>query len=86
MDGAVAAHYEYDPYGNTIAKSGALADVNPFRFSTKYFDSETSFYYYGHRYYSTGLGRWISRDPLGEEVFLRGYVEASGSRTTRSCG
>ena len=46
-NGAVVAHYEYDPYGNTISQSGAQADANPFRFSSKYWDGETGFYYYG---------------------------------------
>ena len=64
-DGNVVAHYEYDPYGNTIAQSGTQADANPFRFSTKYWDGETGLYYYGYRFYCPNLGRWISRDPLG---------------------
>lgn len=34
--------------------------------STKYWDGETGLYYYGYRYYSSELGRWLSRDPLGE--------------------
>ena len=67
-NGAVVAHYEYDPYGNTIAQSGAQADVNPFRFSSKYWDGETGFYYYGFRFYSPELGRFISRDPVDEIV------------------
>ena len=29
--------------------------------------------YYGYRYYSTDLGRWINRDPIGEEMFFRKY-------------
>jgi len=65
-NGSSVAHYEYDPFGNTIAQSGTLADENPFRFSTKYLDDETGFYHYGYRYYSPELGRWISRDPIGE--------------------
>jgi RHS repeat-associated protein len=60
------AHYEYDPYGNTIAKTGVLADANPFRFSTKYLDDESSLYYYGYRYYQPESGRWLSRDPIQE--------------------
>ena len=67
-NGAVVAHYEYDPYGNTIAQSGAQADANPFRFSSKYWDGETGFYYYGYRYYSPGMGRWLNRDPLSEQT------------------
>jgi len=65
-NGVVVAHYEYDPYGNTIAQSGDQADANPFRFSSKYWDGETGFYYYGYRYYSLELGRFISRDPLAQ--------------------
>ena len=65
-DGLVIAHYEYDPYGNVTAKSGPLADANPFRFSTKYTDDETGLLYYGLRFYSPALGRWVNRDPSGE--------------------
>jgi RHS repeat-associated protein len=72
-DGAVAARYEYDPFGNTTAMSGPMADTFPFRFSTKYFDAETGFYYYGYRYYSPELGRWLNRDPIEEEGGLNLY-------------
>ena len=65
-NGAVVAHYEYDPFGNTVAQSGDQADANPFRFSSKYWDGETGFYYYGYRFYNPALGRWLSRDPLYE--------------------
>jgi RHS repeat-associated protein len=64
--GALRAHYEYDPFGNIAVAEGAEADDNPFRFSTKYFDSETGLSYYGYRYYLAELGRWPSRDPIGE--------------------
>ena len=30
--------------------------------------------YYGYRYYSPGLGRWLSRDPLGEFAGLSRYA------------
>ncbi|MCP4396038.1 MAG: RHS repeat-associated core domain-containing protein [bacterium] len=68
-DGAIAAHYEYDPFGKLLAASGPEADKNPFRFSTKYFDAETGLYYYGYRYYDPALGRWIHRDPIREAGF-----------------
>ena len=66
-DGEIVAEYAYDAFGNTISSSGSMADVFPHRFSTKYYDAETDLYYYGYRYYSPSLGRWISRDPMGEE-------------------
>ena len=72
----LVAHYEYDPYGNVVAQSGAYAAENPIRFSTKYWDDETGLGYWGYRYYSPRLGRWVNRDPLGEspDVNLHRYV------------
>jgi RHS repeat-associated protein len=43
-----------------------MAKANPFRFSTKYQDDETDLLYYGYRYYSASIGRWLNRDPLQE--------------------
>ena len=65
-DGSIEAKYEYDPYGNVIASDGDYAEENPFRFSTKYWDDETGFGYWGHRYYDPTVGRWLSRDPIEE--------------------
>ena len=75
--GNIVASYTYDSFGRTIAQSGALADVFAFRYSTKYFDRETGFYYYGKRYYSPALRRWLTRDPIGEVggVNLYGFCE-----------
>jgi RHS repeat-associated protein len=64
--GALAAEYEYDPFGNVLRSSGAYGKQNPFRFSGKYFDTETGLSYYGFRYYSASLGRFVNRDPLEE--------------------
>jgi RHS repeat-associated protein len=74
--GAISASYEYDPFGNTLKAVGDFAAANPFRFSTKYADAETGLVYYGFRYYQPQTGRWLSRDPLGEEggVNLYGFV------------
>ncbi|MFN0138232.1 MAG: RHS repeat-associated core domain-containing protein [Phycisphaerae bacterium] len=74
--GTVAASYAYDAFGNITSKTGDYADANPFRFSTKYFDAEIGLSYYGYRYYSARLGRWLSRDPIGEAggVNLYGFV------------
>ncbi|MCZ7591510.1 MAG: RHS repeat-associated core domain-containing protein [Kiritimatiellae bacterium] len=82
-NGALAAHYEYDPFGNTIAQSGVLAEANPFRFSSKYWDSETGIYYYGFRYYDAPTGRWLSPDPLGDQAFYRLYVRGKSARQQR---
>ncbi|MBK8271416.1 MAG: hypothetical protein IPK83_25090 [Planctomycetes bacterium] len=84
-DGFVFASYEYDPYGGTLLAADWLGVDNPFRFSTKFYDAQPStaaagergLYYYGYRYYSPRLGRWVNRDPI-EEVggfLLQGFVK-----------
>ncbi len=67
VDGAVVAHYEYSPFGQQTAATGAYAAANPFRFSSEYFDEETQLIYYNYRYYSPEMGRWLSRDPIEEQ-------------------
>jgi RHS repeat-associated protein len=71
--GAIAAQYEYGPFGEVIRATGPMAKVNPLRFSTKYQDDETGLLYYGYRYYNPSTGRWLNRDPLGDESFLTSY-------------
>jgi RHS repeat-associated protein len=75
--GTIVAHYEYDPFGNLLVATGPEAANNPFRFSTKYDDAEVGLYYYGYRYYSPKLGRWMNRDPIGEKggLNLYGFVK-----------
>ena len=65
--GSIVAEYRYDAFGNTISQNGALANTFPHCFSTKYFDAETGLYYYGYRFYSPELMRWLNRDPIEEE-------------------
>ena len=53
--------------------SGDMAQSLEYRFSTKYFDTETGLYYYGYRYYDPDTGRWLSRDPLEEQGGINLY-------------
>jgi RHS repeat-associated protein len=78
-NGTVLARYEYDPFGNPLVATGALAAANPFRFSTKYTDDETGLVYYGYRYYSPEMGRWLSRDPIGERGGLNLFCIAANA-------
>ncbi len=87
------ATYEYSPFGRTLVAHGPLADENPIRFSSKYAeDAQTAgspagpeLTYYGLRYYSPDLGRWINRDPIEEEggTNLYTYLRAA---TLYACG
>ena len=64
QDGAVAASYEYDAWGNILASSGSMAEKNPLRYRGYYYDSETSFYYLQSRYYDPATRRFINADAL----------------------
>lgn len=75
-DGTVLAKYTYGPFGNIETSEGTLDSDNLYRFSTKYTDSETDLIYYGYRYLNAELGRWMSRDPIGERGGLNLYVFA----------
>ena len=66
LAGAAVANYEYGPFGETLSATSPAANANPWRFSTKPQDEETGLYYYGCRYFDTGSGRWLNRDPVGE--------------------
>ncbi len=72
--GNIAAEYSYDPFGKITAQSGTMADINPFRFSSEYFDVETGLIYYNFRYYSPDLRRWLSRDPSKERGGINLYM------------
>jgi RHS repeat-associated protein len=76
-DGTSAAHYTYSSFGDRITATGALADVNPYQFSSKERDPLTGFYYYGFRFYNPTTGRWLSRDPLGEDAGVNLYAMIS---------
>ncbi|HMO05452.1 MAG TPA: RHS repeat-associated core domain-containing protein [Kiritimatiellia bacterium] len=65
--GSIHAHYRYDPFGNTTTSTGAMANHFAYRFSTKPWDEVVEGYYYGYRFYNPELGKWLSRDPIGED-------------------
>ena len=61
-DGGSGAQYAYDAWGNIIAMSGTLAELNPLRYRGYVYDQETGFYYVSSRYYDPEVGRWINAD------------------------
>jgi RHS repeat-associated protein len=73
VSGAIAAEYEYGPFGEVLKSDGTAVEANPFGFSTKYRDTETGLNYYGLRYYNPSTGRWLGRDPMEEEGGLNLY-------------
>ncbi len=61
LNGAIIASYEYGAFGDISEEDGSYD--NPYKFAGEYLDSETGFYLMGARYYSPGMGRWITEDP-----------------------
>jgi len=53
--------YRYTPFGEQLTED----NHSPWRFASKRYDEETGFIYFGRRYYSPALGRWITADPQG---------------------
>ena len=60
--GQIRTQYNYSPFGETEL-IGDLSD-NPFQYTGRENDN-TGLYYYRARYYSPGLKRFVSEDPIG---------------------
>jgi RHS repeat-associated protein len=70
--GSVVERYRYDAYGQrtVLAADGTTVRTssthgNQIGFTGRYQDKETNLWYFRARYYSTTLGRFAGRDPLG---------------------
>ncbi len=76
QNGQIQERYEYSPFGRllTHARQDPNADaISPMLFSTKYYDFESELYDFGLRMYSPAEGKWLSRDPAGEDGGLNLY-------------
>jgi RHS repeat-associated protein len=71
--GAAQERYAYSAFG---VRRIMAADFSPrassnfawdFGFQGQFRDGETGWYNYGYRFYVPLLGRWINRDPIGEQ-------------------
>jgi RHS repeat-associated protein len=73
--GALANAYTYDSFGNITAASGSL--TNPFRYTGRDLDTETSLQFSRARYYDPSAGRFISEDPMrfGAGINFYRYVK-----------
>jgi RHS repeat-associated protein len=78
--GRISATLVYSPFGELIARDGD-AERDRYGFSTKWGDGDTGSKYYGYRFYSAEMGRWLNRDPIGEEggVNLYGFIGNNGT-------
>jgi len=72
----LVAKYIYDPFGNTLSKSGPLADANTYRFSSQEYHQNSGLLLYLRRAYDSNLQRWLNGDPIEERggIDLYAYV------------
>ena len=63
-NGDIVVNYYYDAWGNVtqIIGNTALAQTNPLRYRSYYYDSETGYYHLKSRYYSPEVGRFLNAD------------------------
>ncbi len=79
--GNIAARYSYDPYGRRTRGGGSYGGDFDFGYTGNYFHPSATGAAAGlelalYRAYSPDLGRWVNRDPIGEEggINLYGFV------------
>jgi len=65
----VVARYVYEPFGRIFAMSGALAEANLYRFSSKEAHEQSRLVYYLYRFYDQNLQRWLNPDPITDAGF-----------------
>lgn len=72
-NGRIVVKYAYDAWGNVsvmdnngviISDSGYIGNINPFRYRSYYYDTETKLYFLKTRYYDPEVGRFISPDSI----------------------
>ena len=64
-DADVVARYSYDAWGKVTSITGCnidIANINPFRYRSYYFDREIELYYLQSRYYDVSAGRFVNLD------------------------
>jgi len=81
MAGIVLARYGYDPYGRRTRVEGD-ADAD-FGFTGHYLHSPSGLHLALYRAYGAGIGRWLSRDPKGEDEGPNLYVYAENDPVNR---
>ena len=68
------ATYLYGPFGQKLSESGTIAANNPLQFSSEQFDADLGLIYYNYRYYLPAIGKWLTKDPIGERGGWNLYV------------
>ena len=82
-NGGIVAHFKYGPFGELVSEEGDLADMFPFRYASKHWCPYTKLVEFERRRYSPILGRFLSRDPMGELKNMNLYAYAVNDPVNR---
>ena len=66
-DGSLSSYTDYDPFGLQLENRYTVNNEERYKFTGKERDEETSYDYFGARYYDSRIGRWLQVDPLAEK-------------------
>jgi len=75
-NGNCASRYDYDPYGRQTTIQESLATT--FTYAADFLHRQSGLFLTLFRGYSSALGSWISRDPIGEQGGIPLYRYANG--------
>ncbi len=75
----LVANYRYDAFGVLMKKTATIEQ--PYMFSTKAYDVQLGMLKYEYRFYFPEIGKWSSRDPLGEAGGINLYKALGNSAT-----
>ena len=78
-DSSVVGRYDYDPYGRSTTVKNTVPDFN---FTGLYRHSASNLDFAVYRAYDPDLGRWLSRDPIGERGGINIYRYAAAAPTS----
>lgn len=81
VNGNVCANYEYDAFGKIVRSQGPLTNLFRFRFSTKYYETETGLYDFGYRFLNPEILQWMTPDPSGESGGVNLYAFCENAST-----
>ena len=67
IGGYVMQHLQYLPYGELFVSQRNSEFDSRYKFTAKELDNETSYTYFGARYYDSELSVWLSVDPMSNK-------------------
>lgn len=86
--GVTVARYTYDAWGkvltvkdasgNNITSTTHVANINPFRYRSYYYDTEIELYYLQSRYYDPAVSRFINSDEVAKFTTIGLTLDQNG--------